>query len=356
MTLKSRIFNIHGIIKFRLEYPSSYSYWLLGDPFDKYRYYEVKDCPEPVDFIVRIKKPIFDYTNKSYISSGKYYFEFDSIQSKADFYKLINWQFAIRGFEDNKNPIELDICGDSLSIRWIPNYVDFLIHYIATKRDAAIIHASGITKDGAGYFFSSRSGAGKTKLSLEFVNQTKTFSFLGDNYIIIKNKKLFNFITAMSMYSYNLSAELREKINFEVKLKLFFSDVISNLSSGRLRISTPIIFGDLLPHRIENDVFIKNGFIILPKYKYNKIDVIEINKSKFIKFLIENQKCEFLPIIKYIMNYSYFYPDNSLEMHWKIYKHILEINLNNAQLFQIQVPTRFDPDKIVKKIGEIINE
>lgn len=352
-----KYFNIHDTIKFKLEYNKSLSHILLGNPFNKYSYYEVDSEPKEIDFIVKIEKPCFQPSVKYYQAAGKDCYGYNYIFVKNDSYKLINWQFLLRGFENKKDVIEASVWGDTLSIRWIPSaMIDFLIHYTAVASGSCIIHSSGISYNNKGYFFSSRSGGGKTKTALEFMKTDKNSLFLSDNYLLLNEGMLNNFIASMSVYKYNIPPELEEKIGMDGKLRLLMGELITKLTAGKLRVATLVSFGDLLPEKISKKIPITKGFILFPSLNSCDVIIEKINREAFVNYLTENQKCEFLPINKHILNYSYFFTENSLEKHWDVYRQNLEMNLINVDLFKVTIPIRFDHNLLIEKMVRVINE
>jgi len=205
------------------------------------------------------------------------------------------------------------------------------------RKKAALVHAVGMNLNGRGLIFSARSGGGKTTIALNSV-MGRDILLLGDNYVIFHEGKVYSFVGNMSLYRYNLSTEAKKRISLHDSLRLLLGDIVSKLTNRRVKLATLIDFAELYPGKVGTYAPMSKGFVVLPKVGARDVSIREIDIRTFVGYLVENQKCELLPVAQLVLEYSHFYPDNSMEKQWKAYRAILEENLRNARLYAIAVP------------------
>ena len=64
-----------------------------------------------------------------------------------------------------------------------------------------------------------------------------------------------------------------------------------------------------------------------------------------INHLVMNQKLDSLSFLKYMLEYSYTFPDSKLATHWNRYRANLRKNIGEGiPTYKIEVPRKYDKD------------
>ena len=339
-------FNIHNLVKFRVHCPKySASNLMLGNPLSKYKYYKEEDKNQEADFEVDVRKISVPKNKWHCHSSGKNYYGENYLFCKGYNFKLVNWDIEIENLNKiDDGPVKITVFGDPLSLRWISNIIDFFIHKQLVDRDAALVHAAGVLSANGAIMYSGRSGCGKTTLISNALESG--LLLLGDNYVILKDGLMKNFIGSMSIYWHNLSETLSEKISTTDYMRLQLGSIVTKATARKVKLSTQINLGDLYPDKITNDKPFTKGFVVFSGIQTREVGVTEIQDKAFATQILQNQQCEFLVLSRLFYDYSYYYQQNGYTNQWQTYYDILMKNISSAEKYRLDLPYILDKKAI----------
>lgn len=348
--MKTRYYSIHDVLNFIIIDKTNFK--IFDTLYTHYSTFEVENKPERIDLVITLGNFKPDNKGKYQVGYGKYYVDENYFYVKKESYKSAKWSFEIKGINENITKVNIDF-NQSGRIFITGNVIDFMIHFKLLGKSYPIIHASGISKTGKGIVFSGRGGSGKTSIAFEFLNYG--FDFLGDNYIILNEGSIFNFLTSLSLFTYNLNDMVLNKLKLNEKASIKFKDFLYKISGGYAKFFTKIN-----PNRIINNVVstsnLEKVFLIQPIENFNEqISINEIKRDIAIKKILYNQMLEFTFFNQYIEIYSFFYPDNNLSKHWKLYQNSINQNLSEESIFyEILLSSEFKKEGIVDQIKKYI--
>ncbi|GAB6056780.1 hypothetical protein JCM15415_20960 [Methanobacterium movens] len=349
--MKSSYYNIHDIVKFKLVGPKTF---VETSRYSNYRSKTLDN--KEIDFTINING-FAPKTDDCLLLDDKYYVKEDYIYCKNEKYKSLKWEIELTNFEKGRMNVNINI-KSILSLKvfftLIEGFIiDPLIHYIISIKEDNLIHASSVELNGKGIVFVARGGAGKTTISTNLIK--KGYSFISDNYTILnKESSLIGFVEPLNLFSYNVGS-IKDKINKSQNLELRLKYLLYKASRNYIKIFTKVNPFDIFPNKIKEKSNINSIFLIIPNNSLKNIKINKISKSEMIDHIIYNQMIEFPYLNKYIMAYSYVFPDNNFSKHWSKYKKNLEKNLDSdIPFYKIFVPTIYSKStfKDVQKVIE----
>lgn len=341
-----KYYNIHNIVKFKIVDKNNFFNRLFSDVFVQYKNFESEEIDKP-DITIYLGN--FTSSNQDCcILDDKYYVREDYLYCKGDSYKLAKWEFEISGFESG-NMIAC-ISNNSIGSMFISgNIIDFLIHYKMNEKGYPMVHASCVSKNTHAQLFSARSGGGKTTIALNLLDNG--FDFLGDNFITLHENNVLSFLSPLNIFTYNLTPIIKGNFGVKSRIVLSFKNLLYKVTMGYVKIFTKINVKDIFMEKIIDKSQLEAMFIIIPKEKFQ---IGRIGKDELIEHLVMNQKLDSPYFLKYILEYSYMFPESKLANHWNRYKDILGRNLSDDILFyKVEVPQRYDRE-VFGKILEVI--
>jgi hypothetical protein len=342
-------YNIHNIVKFEVIDKRSYVIKKADSFYNHFTYYRDYGNVKNLDFIINVS----DFSPKNddcQVLDGKYYVKEGYIYCK-DAKKLSKWKVEISNL--NSSPTTINIYTNVLgSISTLSNFTEFLIHLKMTEKGYPLIHASGVLMENRGIVFASRSGGGKTTIATYLME--KGFKYFGDNFIIINNSQIYNFLSPLNLYKYNLTPLIKKHLSFKKKFSLFIKNFVSLISGGYIKLSTELNLFDIVPEQIAVDGKLDTLLWVIPKSDFS---VHIISKKELIDHLIYNQQIEFMhmPFLNYLYAYSYVFPSSKIGNHWKIYEESLKNAIgNNIKIMKIEVPLKYN-NSVIDEILKIVN-
>ncbi|MDY9926310.1 hypothetical protein [Methanosarcina sp.] len=317
--------------------------------YNHFTYYKDYSNSNNVDFIINVS----DFSPKNeecHILDGKYYVKEGYIYCK-DNKKLSKWKVEINNLD--KSPTIINISTNILgSVSTLSNFTEFLIHLKMTEKGYPLIHASGVLIGKRGIVFASRSGGGKTTIATYLME--KGFKYFGDNFLIINNSQIYNFLSPLNLYKYNLTPLIKKHLNFKKKSSISLKNFISLISGRYIKLSTELNLFNIVPEQIAIDGKLDTLLWVIPKSDFS---VNKISKKELIDHLIYNQQIEFMhmPFLNYLYAYSYVFPNSKIGNHWKIYEESL-INAigNDTKIMKIEVPQKYN-NSVIDEILKLIN-
>ena len=340
-------YNIHDIVTFKIIDRTNFFDKYLSNLDMIYKNFETEEISNP-DFIVYLGN--FSPSNHDcYILDDRYYVKEDYFYCK-DTRKLAKWEFEMRGFEsgDMVAYIHTNLFGNfSVS----GNIIEFLIHFKMNEKGFPLVHASCISKDNHAFLFPARSGGGKTTVALYFVE--KGFDFLGDNFIILHEDKVLCFLSPLNIFTYNLAPVIKKNFGLRNKIILGSKYLLYRMTAGYIKIFTKVNIKEKLPNQMIDKSELDAIFFLIPR---EKLRMESINKEELIDHLVTNQELDFfhLPFLKYILAYSYMFPDSNMSTHWEKYKENLRMSISeNIPIFKVEVPQKYNTE-VLEKIFKLV--
>lgn len=271
----------------------------------------------------------------------------------VDTYKHGKWRVEVSGLE-NKRPLTIRLSTNLIATffadMFIGAYViDFFIRFCLNEKGYSVIHASSVGKDGKGYLFPSQSGAGKTTTVVYFANSG--YDYIGDDFVIFKDGILFNYLTPLNLFSYNLNPIVIKGMSLYDKYLIKIKDFVFQLSSGYVKIFSKMNPVILFSSNVGNDVPLKKIFLFSQQ---DELSIKKISKEYVINNLFINQKIESFPFFKYFLEYSYVFPNSNIAAYWDRCLHDIKENLvEGIEYFELGVPKKYT-DSVFRYIRDVV--
>jgi hypothetical protein len=238
-----------------------------------------------------------------------------------------NWKVEITGLE--KNSTKVNFFGKKfLNMKYASLAVtDHIILPILQKKLAEkgyfFTHAAGVTKNNKGVLIVGHSHSFKTTITMCMIR--KGYEFLGDDFILLKDKKIYSFPRFPSVFFYRTKFKSEEELNVIDKIKIRkdykkFKPEIRDFSYLNM-----IVFLNRTSHNT---------------FKIKKINETESNIKLYVSDDLENSYHKFY-IYKLI--YDYLFPKQNKK---------IKININKIQCYS----TDFSKENINKLTDWIIRK
>jgi hypothetical protein len=345
-----KIYSIHKILTFKIVSNEGLLNSIFAPLFGSWdielQGFRSKSITEP-DFVVSIDK--FNPNNSDCtILDDDYYLKEDYLYCR-DHDKYAKWELEVSSFEQGK--MEVEIHPNSFGKMFIPELIVHpLIWFKLNEGGYPVIHASAVSRDGKAYIFAAQGAAGKSTIALSLVE--KGAKLLTDHFAILSKDEVLSFPTPFHIMEFNLSPILKNNMSSKNKVLFQLRQLFHHLTGKR--IPTKILPRDILSNTLLTDKARLNAvFLLLPK---EKLKVQSIGKEELIKHLVANQKLEFFPFIKYMIEYSYLFPQSKMATYWTRYEENLRQALDTTEAFyKVEVPLKYD-NETLERIGRLVSE
>lgn len=347
MSATEKTYNVHNIITFKIVKETNISDNFLSNLNIEYKNFESEKLSDP-DFTIYIGN--FTPSNQDcYILDDQYYIKEDYLYCK-DSHKVAKWAFEMSGFEEGD--IVVHISNNLIGSMFISPLIDFLISFKMNERGYPLVHSSCVSKNNHAYLFPARSGGGKTVTSLYLVE--KGFEFLGDNFVVLDKDNVLSFLSPLNIFSYNLAPIIKKNLKLKTEVILNLKHLLYKMTLGYAKVFTKINVQDIFPSSIVDKSKLDSIILLMPKEEFS---IEKISKEELISHLVINQKLESLPFLKYMLEYSYMFPDSNMATHWTRYKDNLRKNISDDRLiYKIEVPQKYDLNTFERIYAVIQNE
>lgn len=334
MSIKERYYNynIHNILTFKIVDENR----VLNKIFDtikiEYKNFESQELKKP-DFTIYLGK--FTPSNQDcFMLDNKYYVKEDYFYCK-DSHKIAKWEFEMSGFETDE--LIVRISANPFASMVISGFlIDPLILLKMNENGRPIVHGSCVSKDGHAYLFTAQGGSGKTSTALYSVE--RGFDFLGDNFIILDKGYALSFLSPLNIFSFNLVPIVKKNMDIKSKAEFYFKVLLHRM--GGPRVVTKINVNSVFPDTLDDESELESIFLLLPKEKFK---IVEMDKNELIHHMVANMKLDSFPFIKYMMEYSFMFPESKMATHWQRYEENLRKNLNDySSIYRVEVPQKYD--------------
>ncbi len=347
MNKKINDFNIHDIVKFRVVNSDNFVKRHFNRVFKEYSYFISKNVEEP-DFVVYFGNFVPKTQSSVVLEDGKYAVNYNYLYVE-DSHKSASWKLEIENFESDV-PTTIKISSNILGSMFVTNWiVDSIIRWELDKKGYPMVHGSCVSRNGYAYLFPARSGAGKTTTALHFIK--KDFSFLGDDYLILDRNAVLCFPSLLNIFMYNLTPLIYDSLSLDKKLGLHLKSLIYKLTFGYAKFLTPIDLAAIIPDKIAKRAQLRSIHFLSAA---DSFEVETLSKEECINHLLFNNKLDSFPFYKYMMEYSYVFPDSDMATYWTKYKNNLQNSLDSdIPIHMIKVPRKYD-SKTLSNLVDII--
>ena len=332
MDKNEKSYNIHGILRFKIINRSNFLNRLFGTVNLEYKNFETERVNDP-DFTIYLG----DFTPSNQecrILDNHYYVKEDYFYCR-DSYKAARWGFEISGFESEDTKIR--IYTNSFASMIISGFlIDPLINFKLAEKGCALVHGSCVSKDNHAYLFTAQGGGGKTSTALYAVE--RGFNFMGDNFTILDKGYALSFLSPLNIFSFNLVPVVKKNMKIKSKAEFHLKNILYKMTG--LRIVTKIDVKEIFTNSLNDKSKLKTIFLLIPKGKFG---IVEIDKEELIGHMVANMKLDSFPFLKYMMMYSYVFPESRMATHWDRYEENLRRNLSDhVTIYRVEVPQRYD--------------
>ena len=347
-------YNIHDILKFQIVRDKKRDF--LKDLNLEFSFFETKEEIDTPDIVLNIGK--FIPSNKNcYVVDHKYHIKDNYFYCKDSDGKA-RWEVEIQGFEDGKATINFDGSVLGLQSILIPDFLPQnlflrpLIEYKLAKKGYFLIHAGAVSENNKAYLLEGRGGAFKTTLAMDFVRR-KGFTFMADDRVIIHKDKVLSFPLHVSLFTFrvkHLPTENPRGFWDKVRLvKYLWRN--SKYATNEVKIANSSTLRALLS---------------IVKTNKEKISVREANLKETVDKLITSMEMEMVhsPVMmgmsfgryfKYMLAYSFVFPDSPVATYSDDLKGGLEDILENVRAYEVEIPLKYDSNVFNSTYGIMMN-
>jgi len=264
-----------------------------------------------------------------------------------DSYKRAQWKFELTGLESGHT--QLKISGNYFAKYIIPGFlIDPIITYKLNELGCSLVHGSAVCNNHGTHLFTAQGGGGKTSTALYATE--RGCQFMGDNFIIVRKGHAMPYLSPLNIFSFNMLPYLERNIPWQIKLGYHMRNMLFPLTG--LQMVTKINPTDLDIYSPSIPSPLRTICMLVPHERFgsSKIDINEL-----VRRIAFNLRVDFSFFTKYIMQYSFIYPQSSLAKYWNTYEENLMCNLQNISdsSYRIEVPQKYDLNTF-EKIWELI--
>jgi len=311
VTIKITINNVSKVNKNDLNFP--------------YSYFETRESIKnpDIELIIGEFQPKFDEVDEVYVIDHKYYIGEDYIFGK-DTGPFSRWMFEIEGIKNfGKGPIKIKYYGKIMTPEGLlfpyllPQDILLrpIVELVLLSKGLLTFHAAGIVRS-KGFLLIGRGESFKTSIAMDLVRRYN-FKLLGDERVIVDPSNMRMFSLPIHVATFNFKKERLKNERFSgLAGKIMYIKFLKTLLNNNPNMKSKYIT-NVAP--LDHVVLLQKRYNNIEPYFY-KIKQKEIAKSKiFVNNILELVKSHTFMIndhghhfYKYLLAYSYVYPDNKL--------------------------------------------
>lgn len=332
MSKKEKSYNIHGLVRFKIINRNNFLNRLFSTVNLEYKNFETERVDNP-DLTIYLGD--FVPSNEECGILDNHYYVKENYFYCRDSYKIAKWGFEMSGFESGD--MKIQISTNSFASMIISGFlIDPLINFKLAEKGCALVHGSCVSKDDLAYLFTAQGGGGKTSTALYAVE--KGFDFLGDNFAILDKGCVRSFLSPLNIFSFNLVPVVKKNMGIKSRTEFHLKNILYKIAG--LRIVTKINVKEIFPNSLNDKSKLESIFLLIPKEKF---DIVEMDKEELIGHMVANMKLDYFPFLKYMMEYSYMFPESKMATHWDRYEESLRRNLSDhVTVYRVEVPQKYD--------------
>lgn len=328
-------YNFHGILRVKLLRDRRYPFF---DSYLEYVFsrYETKTSEEP-DLLIRLGGKPETFKNFYWVD-GKYAVRENKIGYETR-YKSARWSVLIDGIESPKTVVSI---GANLLARPVltGDTLYSLIRYKLAQKKCVLLHASGISVDGKGFFFAARGGVGKTITAIRSVNRGALL--YGDDSVVITGEgQMLGFSVPFNLrFHYDVEKMLGTRFPFSLRAEIGLKKLISFLTFGRYRLFTVLPPEKIYPQSLGEQVNLNTAYLLKSgaEFKIEEASDPELFLDQLIR-IIQFESAELIPLLR---AYSHVYPGSAMLSFWPDLRKILKEALNPVSCRQVTLPSVYE--------------
>lgn len=355
-------FNMHNILTFQINRKEKNDVFPdLNLPF---LYFLIHDEIMRPDIILNIG-PFKPSNDTCRIVDNKYYVKHDYFYCK-DETGSARWEIEINGLESGNAVINYH--GTIMSPEKIiyPHllpqdlFLNPMIEYALFKKRYAFVHAAGICHRDKGYIFVGRGTSFKTSICMDLMRK-KEFSLLGDERVILSqdgrvlscpiHHKVFDFKT-----NHLSNEEFLSSKKLSICGMLRYLRFLKSMNSATYKIKSKIADSAHL-----------QSVTFLNRMNSSKMNIYPVPLDLAVSRLIFNNDAEKIKghtffwfdngqiFLKYLLAYSFIYPDNCLTSYNTQLNVLLSAILSKSKLYELCFGANYTPE-ITDKLSSIFLE
>ena len=327
----------------------------LTDNFDlELSFFKVDSIQNP-DIIYKVGK--FKPSNEDcYTVDHKYYVKDNYFYCK-DGMNGLKWELEIQGFDKGEMIVNYNYSSSKLSkfisrFNFDTLFLRPLIFFKLKDKGKIMIHGGGVSKKDKAYIFPGRGGVYKTSLIMNLIKKAD-FSYLGDDWIILDESKIFNFPVHFPLFNFTYTEKRTEFLNYKDKMRFIISLDKYKENKNGIKISNPCNLSSIIFMSRSN----QNSDISIKKLELNNAldKLVENIKLEMMDDEIPLSGFSFGQYYNYICAYSYIFPDSKIANNWKTLKNELQDNLGDICIYEVEVPQNYN-SQIVEEVLKIIGD
>lgn len=323
-------------------------------------FFETNEEIDNPDIVLNIGK--FTPSNKNcYVADHKYHIKENYFYCKDSEGKA-RWEVEILGFEDGKATINFDGTVLGMQSLLIPDFLPQnlllrpLIEYKLAKKGYFLIHAGAVSKNNKAYLLEGRGGAFKTTLAMDFVRK-EGFDFMADDRVIIHKDKVLSFPIHHTLFTFrvkHLPTENPRGLGDKVRMVNYLRNT-SKYANNEIKIANSSKLRALLS---------------IVKTNKHSISIREANLKDTIDKLITSMEMEMEIVysprlsgmrvgryLKYMLAYSFVFPDSQVATYWNDLRGGLEKILENVPIYEMEIPENYSSNTfnmVYEHLGDVI--
>ncbi|MGD0534048.1 MAG: hypothetical protein ABR999_01215 [Methanoregula sp.] len=334
-----KCYSIHDIVKFKIISKN------IGRRINvEYDNFEVEGI-DNIDFVVYLGD-FTPHNENCHFIDQTYYLKENYFYCK-DSYKFGKWKVQVSGLDAAETRINLstNFIGTLAADMFICAFViDFFIRFKLERKGYSVIHASSMSKDNHAFMFPSQSGAGKTTTAIYLAD--KGYDYLGDDFIILRKGQIFSYPTALNIFTYNLNPVIKRNLSRMERTLLKIKNAIYIVTAGKIKIFTKMNPKHIPGLKVIDKSNLKAVYLLAQGDKF------ETNEAKIeliVSSILINQKLESFPFLKYLLEYSYVFPNSSIAQFWKVCERNLKENLKcDVKFYYTRLPQNYNGEVFYK--------
>ncbi len=332
-------YNLHGFVKFTIQYDDK---WYFKNILEHYDGYRSEEGAEP-DFIVKLQTGFRDRKHRNrqrgtgdenfFCTDGRFVLGPDSFECIADRYKIARWSFRLTNLS---GIIVAEIWANQAGFLYMAGLViDFLIEVFSCLKHAPMLHAACVAKDNEGLLIAARGGGGKTSLALHLVEQYG-FKLLSDNFTIVRQGDGWGYQTPLNVFGYNLSREIKDSFTRTQQFEFLAKRMLHFLTGGYFKLFTRVRPEVVYGGKTTDHCRIKNLALLIP-YTGKELEMEETCLPDILDRLVINQMLDFQYYHDYALEYNFFFATPFFR-HWERYPLELQENLAALKVYKVLLP------------------
>ena len=333
----TQYFNIHGLLTIKLER-------LRAHPLDNYLLralgqYAVDAIHAPPDLKIRINPASsLELCRPDTTIVDNYWYVNEHKIAARETHKGGAWLAEIEHLDTPGKTCLVTVHTNHLGRMVYPSGIIYpLIRLLLNLRGVADVHGASVSKEGKGYLFAGRSGAGKTVTAINFIQQG--YHLLGDDESWLHDEKVLSYLAPINIrYTYNPEETLGVKLSLRQHLAVQSKKWLAKLSGGRVTLFTRFS-PEQFKCRVAKRACLRKAYVLMASNHF----AIEhdIEPAGFIRQLVVNNQFEMRGFEGYRLAYTHVYPETRLADYWELHARNLARSLNGVACHRILVPRHY---------------